>query len=117
MEIDADERRNLQAMVNRSDISATMATRVRIVLWYVEGRSKVDIAKLAGVSRPTVDLWLGRYDTEGVLGLIDRSHAAPREQVPPGSGPEFWRLLERLRPPTPGCRIGQPGDGAVHQAD
>jgi transposase len=82
MEIDADQRRNLQAMVNRSDISATMATRVRIVLWYADGRSKVDIAKLAGVSRPTVDLWLGRYDTEGVLGLIDRSHAAPREQVP-----------------------------------
>ncbi len=82
MGIDADQRRNLQAMVNRSDISATIATRVRIVLWYADGRSKVDIAKLAGVSRPTVDLWLGRYDTEGVLGLIDRSHAAPREQVP-----------------------------------
>jgi len=82
MEIGADQRRNLQAMVNRSDISATIATRVRIVLWYADGRSKVDIAKLAGVSRPTVDLWLGRYDTEGVLGLIDRSHAAPREQVP-----------------------------------
>ena len=82
MGIDADQRRNLQAMVNRSDISATIATRVRIVLWYADGRSKVDIAKLAGGSRPTVDLWLGRYDTEGVLGLIDRSHAAPREQVP-----------------------------------
>jgi transposase len=41
-----------------------------------------EIAKLAGVSRPTVDLWLRRYQEEGIAGLCDRSHAAPREQVP-----------------------------------
>jgi transposase len=29
-----------------------------------------------------VDLWLNRYETEGVDGLVDRSHAAPREQIP-----------------------------------
>ena len=29
-----------------------------------------------------MDLWLGRYAAEGAAGLLDRSHAAPREQVP-----------------------------------
>ena len=53
---------------------------------------------LAGVSRPTVDLWLSRYQSEGIAGLIDRSHAAPREQVP---GPIRARILAatRMSPP------------------
>ena len=41
-----------------------------------------EIAALAGVSRPTVDLWLGRYAREGVAGLLDRRRGAGREQVP-----------------------------------
>jgi transposase len=63
-------------------VAATVATRARIVLWHNEGRQKKDVAALAGVSRPTVDLWLGRYTAEGVTGLLERSRAAPREQVP-----------------------------------
>ncbi len=37
---------------------------------------------MAGVSRPTVDLWLSRYVDEGVAGLLERERAAGREQVP-----------------------------------
>ena len=45
-----------------------------------------------------MDLWLSRYQSEGIGGLIDRSHAAPREQV---SGPIRARLLaaSRMSPP------------------
>ena len=43
---------------------------------------KQEVAALAGVSRPTVDLWLDRYRAEGVAGLLDRPRGAPREQVP-----------------------------------
>lgn len=82
MELTSDQRDELQAVVNGPDVSAPVATRARIVLWYSEGRLKKDIAALAGVSRPTVDLWLDRYRIEGIAGLVDRSHAAPREQVP-----------------------------------
>ena len=34
------------------------------------------------VSRPTVDLWLGRYESEGIAGLLDRPRDSSREQVP-----------------------------------
>ncbi|WP_051114824.1 IS630 family transposase [Actinokineospora enzanensis] len=51
-------------------------------LWRAEGRLKKEVAELAGVSRPTVDLWLSRYQAEGLAGLLDQSRAAPREQVP-----------------------------------
>lgn len=82
IELTIDQRAELQAVVKSADVPAIVATRARIVLWRAEGRLKKQIAELAGISRPTVDLWLGRYETEGIAGLVDRSHAAPREQVP-----------------------------------
>lgn len=72
----------MQALVYSPDVVATVATRARIVLWHAEGRQKKDVAALAGVSRPTVDLWLNRYVTQGIAGLLDRPRGAGREQVP-----------------------------------
>ena len=72
----------LAALVRSADVSASMATRARIVLWRAEGRPKVEVAALAGVSRPTVDLWLSRFEAGGVSGLLGRRRGAPREQLP-----------------------------------
>jgi transposase len=98
VELTIDQWAELRAVVKSADVSAPVATRARIVLWYSEGRLKRQVAELAGVSRPTVDLWLSRYQTEGLAGLIDRSHAAPREQVP---APIRARILAatRMSPP------------------
>jgi transposase len=75
-------RAELQALVNSPDVTAAVATRARIVLWRAEDRPKKEIAALAGVSRPTVDLWLARYGIDGLAGLLDRPRGAGREQVP-----------------------------------
>jgi transposase len=80
-QVEAD-RTDLLALVKSRDVSAAVVTRARIVLWMLEGRRRVDVADLAGVSLPTVDRWVDRYAVEGVAGLLDRSHAALREQVP-----------------------------------
>jgi transposase len=82
MELTVDERGELRALVNCADVPATVATRARIVLWRAENRRKQEVAALAGMSRPTVDLWLGRYQAEGIAGLLDRPRGAAREQVP-----------------------------------
>jgi transposase len=82
VELAADQRAELQALVISSEVSASVATRARIVLWKAEGRPKVEVATLAGVSRPTVNLWLSRFDTDGVAGLLDRRRGAPLEQIP-----------------------------------
>ena len=82
MELTSEQRAELSALVNSADVSASVATRARIVLWRAEGRPKVEVAALAGVSRPTVDLWLSRFAAGGVAGLLDRRRGAPREQVP-----------------------------------
>jgi hypothetical protein len=109
MELTRDQRAELQAVVKSADVPAPVATRARVVLWRAEGRLKKQIAELAGVSRPTVDLWLDRYEAEGLAGLIDRSHAAPREQVP---APVRARILAATRTShrlVLGCRIGRAG--------
>jgi len=72
VEVTIGQRAKLQAVVKSADVPASVATRARIVLWYSEGRLKKQVAELAGVSRPTVDLWLSRYQAEGLAGLTDR---------------------------------------------
>jgi transposase len=61
-----------------TEVSAAVGTRARIVLWHAEGRMKKDIAVLAGVSRPTVDLWPARYGVDGAADLLARQPGAAR---------------------------------------
>lgn len=82
VELTTSQAADLRVVINSREVPARIATRARIVLWRAEGRQKQEVAALAGVSRPTVDLWLDRFAAEGIAGLADRSHAAPREQVP-----------------------------------
>ena len=113
-----EQQAELRALVNSPDVPATVATRARIVLWHAEGRPKKDIAVLAGVSRPTVDRWLRRYDAEGVAGLLDRPSGAPREQVPardPGADPGVDQDQPAGRDGA--VALVEPGDGRVHQTD
>src|SRR3954471_7343533 len=81
VELTADQRAELRALTTSAEVSAAVGTRARIVLWYAEGRMKKDIAVLAGVSRPTVDLWLARYAADGAAGLLAVKPGGPREQV------------------------------------
>ena len=72
----------LRELIYCADVPATVGTRARIVLWFGENRPKKEIAAMAGVSRPTVNLWLSRYEAEGIAGLLERKRGAGREQVP-----------------------------------
>ena len=96
------DRAELVALVSSRDVSAAVATRARIVLWMAEGRRRVETAALAGVSLPTVDRWVDRYDLEGIAGLIDRSHAAPREQVPAWAASRILALSRQTPPESTG---------------
>ena len=82
VDLSPEQQAELRALTNSAEVPAVVGTRARIVLWHAEGRRKKDIAVLAGVSRPTVDLWLGRYAADGASGLLGQQPGAPREQVP-----------------------------------
>jgi transposase len=47
-----------------------------------EGRQKKEVGSLAGVSRSTVELWLSRYEADGVNGPLNRFNTVGREQDP-----------------------------------
>lgn len=54
----------------------TMDQRIRAVMNVINcGLSKVSVCEEFGISRPTLDKWLVRYESEGVEGLRDRSRA------------------------------------------
>jgi len=82
VDLTAEQRAELRALTTSTEVSAAVGTRARIVLWHGEGRMKKDIAVLAGVSRPTVDLWLARYSADGAAGLLAQQPGGPREQLP-----------------------------------
>ena len=53
---------------------STMDQRTQFIGDYLSGRySKVSLCAKYGISRPTGDKWIARYEAEGPVGLIDRS--------------------------------------------
>jgi transposase InsO family protein len=61
------------------------------------GWPPAQVADQLGISRTTVDNWVGRFDAEGPAGLVDRSsrpHTSPN-QVSPAAEAKVLRLRER----------------------
>ncbi len=66
------DREKLTALLRSSSVRAGLAQRTRIVLLAADGTTNVEIARLVGVSLPTVALWRRRYVTGGLAGLDDQ---------------------------------------------
>ena len=86
--------------------------RLQVIKLYYQGWSKLSISRFLKVSRPTVDLWIRRFEAEHFAGLEDKSrtpHAPPRkvwfplmvevyhlQKRPPDAGRfRLWSLLDR----------------------
>jgi transposase len=77
----AGDREQLERLTRSSSVRAGLAQRARIVLLAAEGFSNTRIAELAGVSRPTVIGWRGRYATRGLAGLDDEARSGRPRQL------------------------------------
>jgi len=65
--------------------TCAVTERMRMVLEWAKGQlNKTELAEFFGVSRPTVDKWLGRYQRLGLDGMKDLSKAPSRHpnQIP-----------------------------------
>ncbi len=91
VELTMCEGADLRALVNGRDVPARVATRARIVLWRVGGKQKGEVAVLAGVSRPTVDLWLERFAVGGLPGWLTGRMRRRASGSQRGFGAGFWR--------------------------
>ena len=72
----------LRAAVKPDVYDGSVQARAQIVLWYHEGHQKTEIAKMSGASRPTIDLWLRRYEQYGLGGLVSRSSPGGPRTIP-----------------------------------
>jgi transposase len=65
------DRAELERRVRSNTGAASEAQRARIVLLAADGVANYVIAERVGVTRPTVNLWRGRYGEHGLAGLVD----------------------------------------------
>ena len=78
------DRQLLQRWLKAPTTPQRVVRRSRIVLLAIDGMREQDIAAKVGVSRPTVRLWLSRFDKLGVEGLLrDAPGRGRRSSVDP----------------------------------
>jgi len=78
-----NEREQLVGLTRASSVSAGLAARARIVLLAADGIPNVEIARLVGVSRPTVNAWRARYVERRLAGLADEKRSGRKRSVDP----------------------------------
>jgi transposase len=73
------DRERLTELARLPSVPSGLAKRARMVLLAADGMPNAQIARAAGVSRPTVIGWRDRYETGGIKALEDE----PRSGRPP----------------------------------
>ena len=71
------DRERLARLARLPSVPAGVAKRARIVLLAADGKPNAEVARLMGVSRPTVLAWRGRYEQGGIAGLEDEPQERP----------------------------------------
>jgi transposase len=95
------DRARLQRLTRSRTTPHRVVERAHIVLASAAGESGSAICAKLGVSRPTVTLWLNRYEQEGLGGILsDRSRSGRPKRLTPADEAEIvQRTLHTLPPP------------------
>ena len=94
------DRKELESWVRARTTPQRRVERARIVLGSAGGLSGRALAREIGVSLPTVQRWLDRYDDEGLAGLEDRPRPGrPRSRITPEFEAEVVRRTLEEQPP------------------
>src|SRR3569833_3679550 len=74
---------------------AKAARRMLALALVLEGRSRAEAARAAGMDRQTLRDWVHRYNAEGLDGLSDRRRPGPRPRLTPEQEAELATAVER----------------------
>ena len=74
---------------------AKAARRMLALALVLEGRSRAEAARAAGMDRQTLRDWVHRYNEEGLAGLRDRRRPGPRPRLTPEQEAELEAVVER----------------------
>jgi len=101
IELQPGDRATLEAWIRSRTSPHRLVQRARIVLGSADGHSSVEICERAGVTPPTVTLWLNRFEAEGVEALTrDRPRTGrPKRLDPEKVEAEIVRRTTQTKPP------------------
>src|SRR5438309_11775105 len=71
------------------------ARRMLALALVLEGASREEAARAAGLDRPTLRDWMHPYNAEGLAGLRDRPRSGRRPRLTPGQEAELAAAVER----------------------
>src|SRR5919205_3030850 len=74
---------------------AAASRRMLALALVLEGRSREEAARHAGMDRQTLRDWVHRYNAEGLAGLRDRRRPGPRPRLTPEQEAELVTAVER----------------------
>ena len=75
------DRDRLAELARLPSVPSGLAKRARIVLLAADGMPNAEIARVAGVSRPTVIGWRDRYEQGGIAGLEDEPRSGRPAEI------------------------------------
>src|SRR4051812_46762663 len=74
---------------------AAASRRMLALALVLEGSSRAEAARAAGMDRQTLRDWVHRYNAEGLPGLRDRPRSGRRPRLSPGQEAELATAVER----------------------
>jgi len=81
------ENEKLKKLVKGKNTAQKVVLRASIILAYKGNKKKSTIAKQLNTSRPTIDLWIKRYEEQGISGLL-------KDATRPGRKPKIEQEKE-----------------------
>src|SRR6266542_2216768 len=84
LEVSDGQREVLDALARSQTLPFRVVTRARVLLLAADGVSNVEIAELAGVSRPTVLAWRADFAQRGLVDFDEEREGRRRKtSIPP----------------------------------
>ena len=93
------DRRTLESWLSCRTTPQRQVERARIVLGSAEGKSGRALSREIGVSLPTVQRWIDRYDEDGLRGLEDRFRSGRPTRITPEMEADVIRRTLEEKPP------------------
>jgi len=93
------DRKRLEGWLRTRTTPQRQVERAEIVLGSADGLSSYELAERLGLSRPTVQRWLDRYEAAGIQGLEDRPRSGRPRTVTPEVVVEVIEMTTQEDPP------------------
>src|SRR6201982_685169 len=98
LQLDAEQRQQLEALASSRSLPHGLVTRVRIILLSADGWSNKDIAVRLQLNQMTVGLWRRRFVKQGLTGLHEELRPGRPRSIPDEKVATLIRRTLRSKP-------------------